>query len=42
VTAFNASPSFGNWDVRADLNRDDIVDLTDYTIVVVNFNKLGD
>ena len=42
VTAFNALPSSGNWDVRADLNGDSTVDLTDYTIVVTNFNSVGD
>lgn len=42
VTAFNALPSSGNWDVRADLNGDGVVDLTDYTIVITNFNQTGE
>lgn len=42
AVAFNALPSSGNWDARADLNGDGVVDLTDYTITVTNFNMTGD
>ncbi|MCE9559198.1 MAG: hypothetical protein K8R88_09620 [Armatimonadetes bacterium] len=41
ITAFNAIPSSGNWNARADLTQDGVVDLTDYTVIVTNFNSIG-
>lgn len=42
ATAFDATPTSGNWNVAADLNRDGVVDIADYTLLALNFDGVGE
>lgn len=42
AAAFDATPTSGNWQLRADLNGDLIVDIADYSILARNFDRVGD
>jgi len=40
--AFGSVPSSGNWDPRADLNGDGVVNATDMGLVAMNYGQTGD
>jgi hypothetical protein len=39
--AFGSSPGSGNWNVNADLNKDNTVNANDFLIIRKNFGQSG-